>query len=208
MRDIDLQSAACAAYCRDMPTAVVVVDEAWRLRYANPAGEALIEAGNPLIRENGDGANGYRLALKQGATRHALRFVAMVEDVLSRKAHDIRVAALPCGKDGKGTLIARIASLGAPHAPDLNGGTLALCSFNTLGRRVDVERNLIDIFGMTPAESRASVALLAGGGVGEVAARIGVSRNTCKSHLKGAFAKTHTRGQAELLKLIVLVALA
>jgi DNA-binding CsgD family transcriptional regulator len=208
LRDHDLQSAACAAYCRGTRTAVVVVDDTWRLRYANPAGEALIDAGHLLVRERAAGPGGHRVALKPGLSRHAPRFVALLDDVLSRKANDIRVAAIPDGVRTGGMLVAGIGSLAVPHGAYPDEGRLALCSFHALGRSQDLEQRLVEAFGLTPAESRAAAALLAGGTVGDVAARLGVTRNTCKSQLKGAFAKTHTRGQAELLKLLVLVGLA
>jgi DNA-binding CsgD family transcriptional regulator len=206
LRDHDLQSAACAAYCRGTRTAVVVVDDAWRLRYANPAGEALIDDGHALVRERG--ANAHHVKLKPGLSRHAPRFVALLEDALSRKVNEIRVAAIPDGKRGAGMLVAGVASLVVPYGAGVDDGRLALCSFGALGLSRDLERRLVEAFGMTPAEARAAAALLVGGTVGEVAVRLGVTRNTCKSQLKGAFAKTHTHGRAELLKLVVLVGLA
>lgn len=58
---------------------------------------------------------------------------------------------------------------------------------------------LTEALGITPAELRVAAALLEGGSVRAVGARLGVSPNTVRSHLARLFVKTSTTRRAELI---------
>lgn len=70
-------------------------------------------------------------------------------------------------------------------------------------QRDNDRRRIENQFGLTPAEARLATELLAGGGRGEVAARLGISDSTARSHLSRIFDKTGTRRQSELVALIL-----
>jgi DNA-binding CsgD family transcriptional regulator len=57
-------------------------------------------------------------------------------------------------------------------------------------------------FRLTPSELRVLFAIIEIGGVPEVAPVLGVSEETVKTHLKRLFAKTGTKRQADLVKLV------
>jgi DNA-binding CsgD family transcriptional regulator len=57
-------------------------------------------------------------------------------------------------------------------------------------------------FGLTPAELRVLFAIVEVGGVPDVAAMLGLSQQTVKTHLQRLFAKTGSARQAELVKLV------
>lgn len=57
-------------------------------------------------------------------------------------------------------------------------------------------------FRLTPAELRILLAVVDIGGVGNVARHLDVAESTVKTHLKRIFAKTDTRRQAELVRLV------
>ena len=59
------------------------------------------------------------------------------------------------------------------------------------------------LYGLTPAEARLAVLLLGGGSVAEAADQLGVTLNTARTHLKQVFAKTGTKRQAELVRLLI-----
>jgi DNA-binding CsgD family transcriptional regulator len=61
---------------------------------------------------------------------------------------------------------------------------------------------LSGLYGLTPAEARVVAALIAGRSLTEHARECGVSVETVRSHLKRAMAKTETRRQSELVRLI------
>ena len=57
-------------------------------------------------------------------------------------------------------------------------------------------------FGLTAAEARLAVLVGAGTGLPEAAARLGVSRETARTHLARCFDKTGVRSQAALARLV------
>lgn len=58
-------------------------------------------------------------------------------------------------------------------------------------------------YGLTPAETRLAFELLQGGTRTEIAARLGVSLSTVRTHLSHIFDKTGTRRQSELVALLL-----
>ena len=56
-------------------------------------------------------------------------------------------------------------------------------------------------FGLSPAQARVSVMIIAGHSLVDTARRLHVSENTARSHLKQIFQKTNTHGQMELVHL-------
>jgi DNA-binding CsgD family transcriptional regulator len=63
---------------------------------------------------------------------------------------------------------------------------------------------LQDQFGFTPAEAALAVDILAGNDLTASATRRRITRNTARVHLRRLFAKTGTRRQAELMRLLLL----
>lgn len=66
-------------------------------------------------------------------------------------------------------------------------------------------QQLMDAYGLTRAEARVAVSALTGGTTSEAATALGISRNTVKTHLRRVFAKTDTRGHAELAALLATI---
>jgi DNA-binding CsgD family transcriptional regulator len=58
-------------------------------------------------------------------------------------------------------------------------------------------------FGLTPAESRFVIEILKGDGIGAAAERLGILPGTARTHLHRVLAKTGTRRQADLVRLIL-----
>jgi DNA-binding CsgD family transcriptional regulator len=61
---------------------------------------------------------------------------------------------------------------------------------------------IAETYRLTPTELRVLTALVDVGGVPDVAAALGIAETTVKTHLGRLFAKTGTRRQAELVKLV------
>jgi DNA-binding CsgD family transcriptional regulator len=61
-------------------------------------------------------------------------------------------------------------------------------------------RELAELYGLTRAEERLLHFILDGLGLFEAAERLGVSRNTARTHMKRIYAKTGTHRQAELMR--------
>ncbi|HMR33162.1 MAG TPA: helix-turn-helix transcriptional regulator [Geminicoccaceae bacterium] len=69
--------------------------------------------------------------------------------------------------------------------------------------RADGAAELARRHGLTPAEARAALSLLEGGGLPAVADRLGVRLSTVRTLVQRAFAKTGTHRQSELVRLII-----
>jgi type 1 glutamine amidotransferase len=63
-------------------------------------------------------------------------------------------------------------------------------------------------FHLTPAEARLAVCLAEGRRLGDAAEHLAVSRNTAKTQLASIMLKTQTRGQAQLVRVLMLTATA
>jgi DNA-binding CsgD family transcriptional regulator/PAS domain-containing protein len=62
---------------------------------------------------------------------------------------------------------------------------------------------LIRLYGLTPAEAKVAALIVRGMSARQAAERLAISYNTVKSHLKRVFAKTGTKRQGDLIRLIV-----
>lgn len=67
---------------------------------------------------------------------------------------------------------------------------------------------LIDLFGLTQAEARVALALMAGGSLKDAASRLQISVNTATVHLARVFAKVGVNRQSELVALMSRIAQA
>jgi DNA-binding CsgD family transcriptional regulator len=76
-------------------------------------------------------------------------------------------------------------------------------------RRAGVDGNvervttLADMFGLTPSEARLAMALASGDSLDDAATRLGLTIETARNYSKRVFAKTRTRGQADLVRTII-----
>lgn len=61
-------------------------------------------------------------------------------------------------------------------------------------------RGIAELYELTPAEERLLHHLLDGSGLFEAAQRLGITRNTARTHMKRIYAKTGTHRQAELVR--------
>jgi DNA-binding CsgD family transcriptional regulator len=58
-------------------------------------------------------------------------------------------------------------------------------------------------YSLTAAEARFALEILAGDGIQAAADRLGISKATARTHLSRIFAKTGTRRQAELVRMLI-----
>lgn len=69
-------------------------------------------------------------------------------------------------------------------------------------RPVIDERALIQLYGLTPSETKVAVAVCGGLSGKEICRELAISYNTLKTHLKHIYAKTCTRHQSDLVRLL------
>jgi DNA-binding CsgD family transcriptional regulator len=61
---------------------------------------------------------------------------------------------------------------------------------------------LAKLYGLTPCEAKLTLEILCGRTLDQAAARLSISMNTARTHLKHVFHKTGTNRQSELLRLV------
>lgn len=91
------------------------------------------------------------------------------------------------------------------HQPDLctRGARTLVFIFDPSSPPVLSAELLFESYGLTRAEARVVQLLAAGESPPDIAQRLRVGRETVKSHLSAAYAKTGTRGQSELLATVL-----
>jgi DNA-binding CsgD family transcriptional regulator len=72
----------------------------------------------------------------------------------------------------------------------------------TVPQEVRFESQVLACYGLTPTEIKVAQAIAQGLSGSQAAASLGIRYNTLKTHLKRIFQKTHTRRQADLLRLM------
>jgi len=73
----------------------------------------------------------------------------------------------------------------------------------TDGWRLASGRQLMEFFGLTPAEARLVRALASGEDLDSYALAEGIKKTTARTQLQGAFAKTSTSTQKDLVRLVI-----
>jgi DNA-binding CsgD family transcriptional regulator/PAS domain-containing protein len=172
---------------------ILLADRRARVIFANGAAEAILRRCDGLM-----------------LVRDQLR--ATRSDDTERLARMIRGAAgttLGNGEDAGGIILLATRT-GAPLSvlvtPCPRVGLLepAVLVFIAEPRPAPIEsRHIATFYGLTPAEARLLRALADGERVADYAERAGITRNTAKTHLKQIFAKTGTKRQTELVRLLV-----
>ncbi|MGH6734578.1 MAG: helix-turn-helix transcriptional regulator [Methyloceanibacter sp.] len=193
-----VQTNAFAETIDGFAAAVFLVDARGLLVHANSAARAMIDAGDPLVLAQDV------LVVCDPAVDRALRDVYR-----AAKAGDDAVAtggmALPIrGRAGE-RYMANVLPLTSGMRREAGLNTAAVAALFVRKASVDLPAAVkasAQLYGFTPAEERVLHALIEVGGVDAVADALGASRSTIKRHLEHLFAKTGTRRQADLVRLI------
>ena len=191
-------AAAFADVLDHLSAGLFLLDAHGRIVHSNTAAEEMLSDGS-LVR-----AIGGRLVAGATPLERTLRDTAMPPaDESLHIGREGVVVPLRAG-DGE-RYIARALPLasGAPHG----AGAATEAATAVFVRRAAMESPsppdiIADTYKLTPTELRVLTTLVDVGGVPEVAAALGVADTTVKTHLARLFAKTGTRRQAELVKLV------
>ena len=168
---------------------VVLLDVKGRVLDSNAVGRAVLANGNGLMVRND------RLAFADGEIDR--RF-----DRLLKANGDARVVAAKIERPGAVScrvLVTPVTLDGQSHT----AGFLALI-YAPAERRDITSEVLLEIYGLTRAQADVARQLYAGLSVEETAARLGLSLNTVRTHLKQIFSKCEVQSQAELMLTLAL----
>ncbi|MFZ3352239.1 MAG: hypothetical protein WA268_15375 [Xanthobacteraceae bacterium] len=193
-----IENALLADTFDSLAAGVFLLQENGQIAHANKAGHALLKDGNLLRSANGvvHPANEHARA-----TLHRAFLDAVEGDIGSRSGG----IAIPLeSRDGQ-RYMAYILSLtsGARKTMGrLYKATIAMFVHKATLHRPSLIEAVATQFKLTPSELRVFFAVIEIGGAPQVASAFGISLDTVKTHLKRVFAKTGTKRQADLVKLV------
>ncbi len=169
-----------------------------RLVQANVAGHAILSEGT-ILR-----AVGGRLIapdpVADAALRNAFSSIDLGGEVLGTQGIAVPLAAA----DGQ-HYVAHILPLTSGARRKTGAGYSAVAAVFVSRTRIEAPaapQVIAELYGLTPSELRVLLAVFETGGVSDIAGALGISEATTKTHLHRLFAKTNTRRQADLVRLV------
>jgi DNA-binding CsgD family transcriptional regulator len=177
---------------------VFLVDGQGRLVHANASGQAMLDTADPLTLVQGV------LVFSDEAANHALH-EAFSAAGLGDEAVATRGIAVPLKSRAGEPFLAHILPLTSGMRREAGRSTSAVAALFVRRASIDLPTAInaaAQLYGFTPAEERVLRALIEVGGVAAVAAMLGAARSTVKRHVEHLFAKTGTKRQVELVRLI------
>jgi DNA-binding CsgD family transcriptional regulator len=169
--------------------AVLIVDRDGEMRFANTSAEAILRRGDGLTMVRG------RLT----ATSAEMALSGLLAGAVERHHGGAMAVSRPFGHQPYHVLVAPL----APQSALVGAWQRPLVLISDPERRTPLSADLLaQLFRFTAAESRLAMALLAGAEPAEYATANGVSLATVRTQLRALLAKTGTRRQAELVRLL------
>jgi DNA-binding CsgD family transcriptional regulator len=198
---IDLKTAesdSLADSVDGISAGMFLVDESARIVHANASGHAMLAQGSVLR------AVGGKLLTKDASAEQALNEVCAMAE-----RGDAAVGA-------KGIAIPLTVIEGTRYVahvlPLTSGARRQAGAMYAAAAAVFVHKAALDapsppevigkLYKLTPTELRVLVALMQVGSASEVAEALGIAESTVRTHLLRLFAKTGTKGQSDLIKLV------
>lgn len=180
------------------PHLSILVDADGRVVHCSRTANALSVPSAGLCIEEG------RLAAASPVDRAALReAIRDVTEAAARDTRDRTRAVTLSVPGGQRPAVVSIYAAGKVFQADTGRvAELALVTARNPLIEHDIRTcSFVKQFGLSPAQARVSVMIIAGHSLVDTARRLHVSENTARSHLKQIFQKTNTHGQMELVHL-------
>jgi DNA-binding CsgD family transcriptional regulator len=176
---------------------VIVLDQRAHVLFANASSHRFEEQGVLSLRK----------AISAYTPIHSQRLAELIRSALQGAAGG--AMSIPHPVDGTllTIVVAAIRSKDVGRLADANIKDAAVLLFviDPASRRSIPLSQIMDAYGLTPAEARVAIAASSGNTVSNTAQLLGLSPNTIKTHLRRVFAKTATGRQTELAGLIAAV---
>jgi DNA-binding CsgD family transcriptional regulator/PAS domain-containing protein len=175
---------------------VVLTGANGAILYANGAADRMFSAQGPILAKNG---------MLQAQNPVASR--ALLDAIAGAANADIllgsRGIGLPISVPGHPPAVAYVLPLteGTARAAFRPACAAVFVSTTTSASPLP-EAVLTTLFDLTPAEARVLLRIGSGLSASKSALSLGIGENTLKTHLNRIFAKTHTKRQADLVKLV------
>jgi DNA-binding CsgD family transcriptional regulator len=188
-------TAATAALDR-FPTGIVAVNSDAKVILTNRTAEEILKSGDGLISRDGLRAASREQTAK---LRNVIAAVSMQRDSAIPKLETLVQVDRPSGSTPFEVLVAPLPA----HSSLRRGATAVLFITDPDAEAALDSRKLRELFGLTPAEIRLSIALVKGKSVAQYAREAAISLNTARTHIKRIYSKTGVRRQSELVRLLL-----
>lgn len=188
---------AAAAALDALALAVVVVDRHARILHVNREAAELLERPDGAL--SGQHATGGCLGARTSEGRSRLH--ALIQAACDGRPEAGGFLQIEGGADEPGVSVCV-----SPLAEDGTAGR-ALVVARLLRAQGRIEVQLRTLFGLTRAEAQVGAGLARGGCLAEIAAELGITVTTARTHVARIFLKTGTRQQSQLVALVAAVQL-
>jgi FixJ family two-component response regulator len=178
--------SALACILDRLHLAVMLLDAGGRLFHANAAARSLLDERDGLMLGHGG-------RLYAGRSEETVLLRRLLE---RREGARGGVSSLP-RPSGRAALSIAMVPVSAEPV------TAALFVSDPERRACAGDELLCRQYGLTPAEARVACLLMQGQSVSEIASELEISLNTARTHLKRVYSKTSTRGQGDLVSLLL-----
>lgn len=212
LRDSQFRVASRFAALDRLRAGVVLLDARGAVQFVNVVAQRQLANASIIRLRDGEASPNKRLALAERLNQFDAAFRQAIRTALSPltapvNGHFSNALVLP-DEQGRPACVLHVATLGqAPGLATGNRAPHAIVFLYDLAAASSVPPELLsELFDLTPAEARAALQVLQGGGADTIAQRLGVSISTFRTQLRIAFAKCGTHRQADLLKLLLALA--
>lgn len=194
----DIGQATLSRFATD-PAGLILLDRQGRMLFANPAAETMLAANDGLAARDRD--------LRVGLPETERRYRAILARALdpARQAPTATPEFLRVPRPSGSGLPYVLSVTRCPASERMMSGEppAALLTIVDPERRQAPAAKLLRAgFGLSAQEAALAARLCAGETLDEAARRLGIGRETARTHLSGAFAKTGTRRQHALVALL------
>lgn len=190
---------AAAAALDALALAVLVVDRQGHILHANREAADLLERPDGAL--SGQHASGGCLGARQAEGRSRLH--ALIQAACDGRSGDaggfLQLESGGPDEPGVSVCVSPLVDTAAP------GRAVVVARLLRAQGRIEVQ--LRTLFGLTRAEAQVGAALARGGCLAEIAAELGISVTTARTHVARIFLKTGTRQQSQLVALVAAVQL-
>lgn len=175
---------------------VVLTGANGAILHANGAAEQMFSVQGPILSRNG-----------QLQAQNPVAARALLEAIAGAASEDAALGSrgigLPISAPGQPPAVAYVLPLseGTARAAFRPACAAVFVSTTTASSPLP-EAVLTALFDLTPAEARVLLQIGSGVSASKSALSLGIGENTLKTHLNRIFAKTHTKRQADLVKLV------